>query len=173
MNIPKDASPVERWWWTVHYQTMDFLPLESALSFPVPMIKGDVLMLEAFHYGVKPGGDPGKAIAMPPTARLIATFPQGRLLFFLHRTIAELFAGLPSSGELGPLSSVWLSAQERKSEKKALFALYTPILAQYRGGSKDGTAARDFLAAFERIAGASLLPYYRALNPHFFAWLAE
>lgn len=171
-QIPADASPAEAWWLTVRSQTMRQVPLETALSLPVPVVQNGQLYLAAFYYGVKRGGGPGTGVALAPLARLLASYPAGRLVSFVHRDVGDLFPGLASTGELGPVVAAPQPPAERMRERHTLFALYTPILEAYRTGVKEPEQLAAFRSMFHRMAEPGLLPYYRALNPDFFKWLA-
>jgi hypothetical protein len=169
--IPADASPVERWWLTVRGQTFKQLTLETALSLPVPMFPEGRLALAVFYYGVKRGAGPGKSHAMPPVARVSATYPEARLLLFAHCQAQELFPGLPVSGDLGPLAGVQAVPGDRYQQRRALFAAYGKIMELYHEKKGSRAERKAFAAAFTRVAEAPLLPFYRALNPDFFDWL--
>jgi hypothetical protein len=173
VQIPADASPVEAWWLTLRSQTMRQLPVESALSWPVPLVRDGQLYLAAFYYGVRRVAGPGTGLALPPIARVVASYPAGRLMSFVHRQLTDLFPGLPSTGELGPLVAVQQPPTERMRDRKALFALYSPILDQYHKGAQEHDQRQAFQVAFMRLAEPGLLPYYWALNPDFFEWLAR
>ncbi len=171
-QIPSDASPTERWWREVRSQTFKQLPLESALSWPVPVVENHTLRLDAFYFGVQRVAGPGTSRARPPLARLSASFPSARLLLFIRREYTELFPGLPMSGDLGLLSNGDMQPAERMQARSELFSLYTEILNQYPQDS-DVQARQAFASAFWRLAEPGLLPYYHALNPHFFEWLSR
>jgi hypothetical protein len=173
IRIPADASLVERWWLGVRGQTFRQLPLETAFSLPIPVLQDNDLSLAAFYFGVKRGSGPGKGTALPPLARLRASFPEGRLLVFLHRKSQELFPGLPVSGELGSLTQAKTSPEERMKMRKALFAAYDKIMELYSQNSGTSAERKEFEKAFVEVAEPALLLYYRALNPHFFEWLEK
>jgi len=169
--IPADASLVERWWLTVRGQTFRQLLLETALSLPIPVLQDDSLYLTAFYYGVKRVAGPGTGQAMPPVVRLSATYPEGRLLSFLHRKVEELFPGLPASGVLGPLTGGQATPNDRIQARRALFAAYSRILELYQKKKSAPAERKEFTKAFYEVAEPALLPYYRSLNPDFFGWL--
>jgi hypothetical protein len=170
-KISAEAGPAERWWLTVRAQTSRQLPLESVLSWPIPLWQQEDFCLTVFYYGVRRVAGPGTGVALPPIARLIATYPATHLITFLHRKAGNLFPGLPDTGELGPLVATLLSPGERMNERRALFALYTPLLSQYQSDIGETDHRSSFRTAFQRLAEPGLLPYYRALNPQFFDWL--
>jgi len=169
--ISDDASPVERWWLTVRRQTFRQLPLETALSLPIPVLQANSLYLTAFYYGVKRVSGPGTSQAMPPVARVSATYPEGRLLSFLHRKVENLFPDLPASGILGPLTVGQASPDERMQARRVLFVAYSNLLDLYQNEKSAKIERKEFTKAFNKVAEPALLPYYHALNPGFFEWL--
>lgn len=170
-SLSVENSPVEQWWLTVRKQTSRQLPVESALSWPIPLWQKEHFCLAVFYYGVRRVAGPGTGLALPPLAKVVATYPTYRLLAFLHRKAEDIFPGLPDAGELGALVAIPLSPTERMKERHALFALYPSLLDQYQGHSGEMDHRTNFKVSFYRLAEPGLVPYYHALNPSFFAWL--
>jgi len=170
--IPTNASEVERWWLTARGQTFRQMPIESAISLPVPVWLGDRLCLAAFYFGVQRSASPAQSQAMPPLARLTATYPDCRLMGFVHREMKDLFPGLPTDGPLGELPGGGPAEGKRIiNARRALLAAYGPVLEGYRSKEFSAEARQAFLKDFMAVAESPLLLYYRALNPDFFAWL--
>jgi len=169
------AAPVENWWQIVRRATFRQVTLESALSWPVPLRLEAGLALAAFYYGVwRPAGfNSLPAQARPPRARLVAAYPSGRLWQFTHHSLGELFPGLPTQVDLGPLLPMLQSPASRAAARANLFTTYNDILAPYLTGEVPGRERGAFLMAWQSLAEPGLLPYYHALNPDFFDWLAR
>jgi hypothetical protein len=170
-DIPKSASPVEQWWLKIRQQTNRQVPLETALSFPIPVMKNNELLLSVFYYGVEKVSGPGNSLAKPPVARLIGTYPVPHIVQFVTNKVEDLFPGLPSGGTIGPLVGGHFTPTERMKGRQELFRLYTPILALFSLKEETTDRREDFKAAFQKQAEPGLLPYYQALNPDFFDWL--
>jgi hypothetical protein len=163
-GVPKNASPVEQWWLKFRQQTNRQVPIETALSLPIPIMKNNELLLSVFYYGVEKVSGPGTSLAKPPVARMMGTYPVPHIVQFVTNKVEELFPGLPTGGTIGPLIEGVRNRQE-------LFSLYTPILALFSLKEVTTDRREDFIAAFQRQAEPGLLPYYQALNPNFFQWL--
>lgn len=169
-SFPENASPAHRWWLNIRSSTFNQVVLESALSLPIPQQPGDHQVLAAFYYGVKTTGGPGKGIALPPVARLAATYPEGRIIEFIRAEPEMLFPGLEISPDLGPLATGSLSVPERTQTRRAFFRLYPEILDGYR--SMQMIHQRDaFKKLFYALISPGLVPFYEHLNPQFFAWM--
>lgn len=171
--IPEDANQVERWWLTVRDQTFRTLPLETALSIPVPALSGERVILHAFYYGVQRGARPGLGKALPPIARVAASYPEGKLLFFQHRRMGELFPGLPDLGPQGELTRPGMSVQERMQARKALFLAYEKVIDSFCKQADVRGVQDGFKELFLQVVEPGLKSYYHALNPAFFRWLDE
>lgn len=167
-----DDTLIEKWWTQVRSQTMRLLPIESAMSLPIPIEQDGKPCLSTFYYGVKRKGGLGMTVIMPPIARIIATYPAARLLSFQHKQTGELFPGLPSSGELGgPIYSEISTPSERVDARKLLLKLCFEIVELFWVRGDTPEIQHQFSNMFSKIAESPLIPYYQALNPEFFSWL--
>lgn len=166
-----DDSLVEKWWTQVRSQTMRSLPIETAMSLPIPLEHGENSCLSTFYYGVKRSGGPGRTIVMPPVARIIATYPAARILSFQHKQIGELFPGLPSSGDLGPVYRDTSTPRDRVEAWKTLIKLYPKIVELFWVSDDASQVLEQFANLFLKVAEFPLLPYYQAINPAFLGWL--
>jgi hypothetical protein len=171
-QTPEPASPVERWWQTIRKSTVRQVVIESALSLPVPQWVDGELVLAAFYYRTRSGGGPGKGIALPPFARLVASYPEARILEFTQAEAEALFPGMPIPAELGPLSAGSLSVDERNAAWDALFTLYPNVLDAYRG-QQPFDEREKFSDLFFTLLPPGLAPFCTALNPAFFTWLGR
>jgi len=168
---PKETGSVERWWLLVHSQTFRQLPLETSLSFPVPVVENGKLYLAAFYYGVLRPSGMGSSIAMPPKVRLLATYPEGRILRLERDTTEKLFPGIADMHAPEPSKGGMIISGDRNRLRKALFDAYIDILELFRNGNDDAIKQAEFRKIFALIVSARLLPYYHALNHAFFEWL--
>lgn len=166
-----DDTLVEKWCTLIRSQTMRSMPIESAMSLPIPIEQGGKPCLSTFYYGVKRNGGPGTTFVIPPIARITATYPAARLLSFQHKQTGELFSGLPSSGELGLVYSEISTPHERVEARKFLLKIYPEIIELFwvTGGTPE--IYHQFSNIFSKVAEVPLIPYYQALNPTFFDWL--
>lgn len=171
---PTQSNAVEYWIAQVRRQTSRQVPIETAFSLPVPIIVQKKQAVAAFYYGIQRQGRPEAGLALPPVARLIAAYPEPRLIEFLHKQAQLLFPDLPAHGDLGLLlADPELKIQQRMENRKKLFDLYPPIVDAFFKNMDDKYIRQQFFSAFSQLAEPGLLPYYRALNPEFFNWLNE
>jgi hypothetical protein len=170
---PKETNPVERWRSLVHSQTFRQLPLETSLSFPIPVIEGKTVQMSAFYYGVLRPTGMGSSIAMPPKVRLVATYPEGRILRLEQDTTRNLFPGIQDIPVPERTKGDAVVPGERARNRKALFDAYPDILELFRNGNNDMIKRADFRRLFALVVSVQLMPYYRALNPIFFSWLEQ
>jgi hypothetical protein len=171
VSFPAPSSPMETWYNTVHKGTMKHMPIEAALSFPIPLKTEDRLVLAAFYYGTRPGNGLGQGTTLPPIAKIVAEYPSGRLIKYLRKSAAHLFPGISVPEELGPLVTQKISPAERTSVRKALFALYPTVIEAYTAGNKIDQR-EQFFKLFTSLIAPGLMPFYQALNLDFFVWLS-
>lgn len=169
--VPKGAGPVERWWYVVRSQTFKQLPLEAALSYPIPVFEGGRLHLASFYYKVKHSSTLGESGTALPLAKLMATYPEGEVLSFQKKGASELFIGVFPHEKPGSLFKEPATPKERMNNRKLLFELYSDIIVFYQEKQGTENSKSAFLNIFEKVSELPLIPYYHALNPDFFQWL--
>jgi len=176
MKIPTSptAGTVERWWNTVRGLTLKQVPLESALSYPIPIVEDDKLCYAVFYYRILRHGNPKDSRAGMPIARVVATYPEGRLLIFEHQKAADLFPDIPPREDLGRAGPAELmSTSDLMAARREYFLLCEEIGRRYFQEKSGNDSRLHFLELFKQLTEAGLEPYYRALSPQFFAWLEE
>jgi hypothetical protein len=159
MRMPAAPLPPpslgERWWTTVRTSPVcdREVTLESALSYPVPG-KG---VLHFFHSLHTRDGARTRILT-----RLQARLPDLEIVDFRKADGDELFPGLPNEvpGRPAPYDG---------PTEEAFFAVLPEIVRRYPG-EPAGALGPQFREALEALAGPVLMPWYRALNPHFFEW---
>lgn len=171
--IPADASDVERCWLKTRWQTFHELPLESALSLPVPVIdSSEGLCLSGFYYGVSRGTEKGSTVIKTPLARMISSYPEGQVISFRLKKDGILFPGLPDEGQLGIISAGTINPSDRVRNRKELYRVISETIISF---SQNIPLTLDekstLLVLWNQIVEEPLLPYYEMLNPDFFRWL--
>lgn len=171
--IPEDASDVEKCWLRARWQTSDHLPLETALSIPVPVIVGEArLCLSGFYYGVSRGKEFGVTSIEVPVARLITSYPDGGIVSFQTTLDAELFPGLQNEGSLGLVSIGSMSPKEHVKNRKDLYQVLTDIIPDFSQINRIAPEKKNqFLELWDKVVEEPLIPFYQKLNPAFFHWL--
>jgi hypothetical protein len=154
---PPPALPASKRWWTVLRLSpvcSREVPMEAALSFPVP---GEGV-LHFFHSLVTPDRSKTR-ILMRMNVRLA---DMEVVEFRKAGEGGNLFPGLPDEVP-------GLPAPYDGPTQEAFFAVFPEIVRRYPA-EPAGTLGPQFREALEALAGPVLMPYYRALNPHFFEW---
>lgn len=176
MKIPTSptAGAVERWWNTVRGLTLKQVPLESALSYPIPVVEDNKLCYAVFYYHILRQGGLKDSRAGKPIAKVVATYPEGRLLIFEHQKAADIFPDIPLKEDFGRAGPTKLmSTSELLAARREYFLLCEEVGRQYSQEKSDENKRLQFLELFKQLTEAGLEPYYRALNPRFFDWLEE
>lgn len=173
IKISSDTTELEECWKNVKKQTYNSLPLETALSLPIPQKnESEGICLSGFYYGVTRGGGPGKTILRPPVAILLATYPEGRMLSFVHKSVNILFPDILSGDELGLFISNQETPNERMKVRKQFYFEYSKVVENF---STDSRLLQDekesFLQLWDLIVEKPLLPYYHEIGKIFFAWI--
>ncbi len=171
--IRKEASTVERCWLTARGQTILDIPLESALSFPIPKLSDtNETCLTGFYYRVQFGGRPDKILIKPPFARMLASYPEGNLNNFCQASAPTLFPGIEVHDDFAVLPVRDHSPAKLVQYRRDLYQLMTKLIPKFIGQEQlSHQEVDDFLYIFDIVSERPFLPYYHALNPQFFSWL--
>lgn len=162
MNIsfsPKPSSQGEQWWTAIRNspEVRAQTPLETRWSYPVPN-RGGVSL-----FGILPPKGDAEQIRM--LVRVRATVAPIQVVEFAVADDRPLFEGLPNHVD-GPGHT-----RDEATETAVLDAL--PRVVKTYGQPAGATLARQFVDALRTLAGPALWPYYRSLNPEFFAKFEE
>lgn len=141
---------------------------EAVISYPVPGFENNKPTIYLFHYWIKQY--PNRYITRPLTS--IATYldiASDEIEIFRY-TIAqpekpifpELDDPIPNPPEDLPLELY-------RSLREVLYESCDELLKNYTGLSPD--IGRLYANALRRLSWPGLLPYYKALNPEFFAMI--
>lgn len=171
--IPVDASDVEKCWLRARWQTSDQLPIETALSIPVPVFDWKAsLCLSGFYYGTRRGSEFGITSIEVPVARLITSYPDGKIVSFQTKSDAELFPGMQNEGFLGVVSIGNMSPKEHVKNRKDLYQVLSDIIPDFSQTNRIAPERKDqFLELWNKVVEEPLIPFYQELNPAFFHWL--
>jgi hypothetical protein len=131
------------------------IALEAAISYPI-CAQGE---LRCFHYAVV-GGEIKR-----PFTYLRASLPNIEVIELLIDRHGSLYPSL--SGALGPYEI------EYNRERQHSLLNLIPVLARKYLHEPAGEDGETFLRVFDLAIPASLRPFYEALNPQFFQWLAK
>jgi hypothetical protein len=146
-----------QWWKSVRNNpAFDRVPLEAALSYPIPGVRAGALHF--FHSGQNRDGSERRLLS-----RITAQLPELQIVEYRHGPDEDLFPGLPNSV---PATHERVDPEVRR----ALFAIYPVLLDRYPR-QPAGALGAQFLGALNGATPPELRPYYGALNPDFFDWL--
>lgn len=173
ISVPgtSELSQAERCWQLVRAATYRQLPLESALSLPVPAGNLDLPEITGFYYGILRGAQPHDTRARRPLARLTGEYPSGRLISFVTRKAETLFPQLPDHQDLVPVVEVAFQPHERRKIKEAYYSVFEDTAHCFWSGQVVDDTARRFAELFRQLMEPGLQVYYQALNPAFFSWI--
>jgi len=171
--VRKEASTVERCWLTVRGQTILNIPLESALSFPIPKLTDtNETCLTGFYYRVQFNGRQEKILIKPPFARILASYPDGNLINCYQESAPTLFPEIKVHDDLATLPARDHSPARLVQYRRDLYQLMTKLIPMFIGQEQlSQKVVDDFLFIFDIVSERPFLPYYHALNPQFFSWL--
>ena len=149
------------------------LPREAFLSLPVPIIRGQRPHLVFFW--ASQGGPANRRTDSAPYARTTVDPEHPECVDFERLGPGAL--GIAADASLKTTTGGSIAAGERKAVLDDFYALTDSVMALYASRSTAmGPEAKALLdrywREFDRLAVIALLPAYRALNPHFFEWLA-
>ena len=161
----------------VHPFTMKNITRQSALSWPVPVKKGDRMFLAFFYFRV--GGPISDRKVRPPYYRVLADTESIENIQFTPVEPKDFGINFPSDQPLGKeenenLSGVTRSEYEAMVEQfyslvDEMVRLYMKFPSEMSVREKDAVA--QFHKLFHILETKLLLPYYMAMNPVFFAWV--
>ena len=145
------------------------ISLEAVLSYPVPVRRESGLFFRFFLYSTQ--SKEAQRLILVPFARLTTT-DAGNIIEYINRRWDDPFPGLRSEGALD-LGAAGVRADMMRNRRKALFAHYPQVVEVFpkKPSDDDRPAIEAFRGAFFDLTAGSLVPYYQALNPAFFAWL--
>lgn len=159
MKLPplKDPTRGERWWVAVRTAPvcMREVTVDAVLSYPIP---GEASL--HFFHTLPPRGGEG---TLKIVSRLTARLPELRIIEF-HQPPEVLFPGLPDE--------VHAQSPGYDSEVRSALLEVIPMLAGRYPTEPSGALGPQFVEALEALVAPELMPYYLALNPHFFKWCA-
>jgi hypothetical protein len=152
------------------------VPLEAALSLPVPLMDGGYLGLGFFYYSV--GGPITNRLIGPPTYRVIARVEGPEQIEFTPVTPQAMGLDVESDTalekiELEPRKQ---GAESYESLTSQLYATVEQLMQIYPKAPEllseaEKQSVQTYQTLFDKMAKRSLIPAYRSLNPHFFHWL--
>ena len=149
------------------------------MSLPVPTLEGGQARLVFFWCSV--GGPIQNRTMSVPYCRTLASPDALEDLRFLPVQPRDLGIDLPQNASLGkPTIGGSVPAAEMKQVRGDFYRATDQMLEIYARTATSPNAYPDederavmaaYRAAFRRLAVVALLPAYRALSPHFFAWM--
>lgn len=161
------------------YETMahpvyrHLIPLQSTLSYPIPVRRVDRTYLRFFVY--QQGMPDGNAIPIyRPYAHLSIHYPTGNFVEFLD--LAFIANGANDSKKIGTMPSEAPDYDEFVAQEAAFYETLEdiiPLLGELESSlteTERATAGR-YQELFSRLVNPSLQIYYQELNPKFFEWL--
>lgn len=162
-----------------HPQRWQKVTREAALSLPVPVLSAGQAGLAFFWYPV--GGPIQSRVVGAPTYRVLAGLSQLDSITFLPTDSAQMGLGVASGQPLGkPTIGGGVPPAEMKQVRADLYRTTDRMLEIYARAAASPNVYPDederaemaaYRAAFRRLAVVVLLPAYRALSPHSFAWM--
>jgi len=165
----------------LHPFVLEHITLESTLSCPVPVKKGDRMFLAFFFY---PAGGPINDFKIwPPYYRVLADTESIENIQFTRVEPKDFGINFPNGQPLGKLDDDYLrgvTESEYKAIAERFYGLVDGIVHLYlKPSSELSVPERNVVEQFHRLfhilapKTKSLLPYYRAMNPEFFDWVDE
>ncbi len=155
------------------------LPIEAVASLPVPTLEEGKVLLAFFWCSV--GGPIQNRTISAPYCRTLAAPDALGDIRFLPVQPRDLGIPLPRNAPLGkPTIGGSVPAAEMKQVRADFYQVTDRIMETYARAATSPNAFPDeseraemiaYRAAFRRLAVVVLLPAYRALSPHFFAWM--
>jgi hypothetical protein len=152
------------------------IPLEAALSFPIPLVDGEHRKVGFFYYSI--GGPITNRLVGPPTYRVSADVGKIERIEFVPVTPQEM--GIDVSPDTA-LEKIELEPRKEGAESydnlvSQLCASFDRIIEIYPKPVKSLSEIEEqdictYQSLFNKMAKHSLIPAYIALNPHFFTWL--
>jgi hypothetical protein len=164
-----------------HQFTMENITLESVLSWPVPVKKGDQMFLAFFYYSE--GGPIDDRKLGPPYYHVLADTESIENIQFTPVGPEDFPLSFPSDQPLWKhendyLSGITISEYEVMAEQ--LYSLVDEMVRLYlKLPSEMSEREKDAVAQFHKLfhilapKTKALLPYYIAMNPVFFHWVDE
>lgn len=158
------------------------LPLEAVLSLPVPALEGGQGLL-AFFWCSAGGPILNRTISVPYCRTLADPNKSdtAQSLRFQAVEPRDLGIDLPRTANLGkPTIGGSIPAAEMKQTRTDFYRATDTVLALYARlalspnafpSEQEREELFNYREAFHRLAVVALLPAYRALSPHFFAWM--
>jgi hypothetical protein len=157
-----------------HPSRWEDIPLETALSLPMPSLDGSAVLF--FIYPV--GGPINNRLIFPPTHHVSASLRNAEDIRFDTITPEELgFAVSPDTAVAKDiLKPRGEGAESYDHTFSQLCAALDQIMKFYPVPNETLETDREQLlqsyhSLFTALAKPALLPAYHALNPHFFVWL--
>jgi hypothetical protein len=157
-----------------HPSRWEDIPLETALSLPVPSTDGTKLLF--FIYPV--GGPINNRLIFPPTHQVTASFMDSEDMTFSATAPEDLgFHVSPDTAlakdELKPRGQ---GVESYDAQFSQLCTTLDEIIKIYPSPKEAAQVDREHLlqnyhTLFTQLAKPALLPAYHALNVHFFTWL--
>lgn len=151
------------------------LPDDSGgMSFPVPQKLGGELSVAIFFFGTSAAG--GKFRIYPPHHLMQLDPRSGEVRHFEART-PDQFGVNDAPGQPIAVSEIRPGTGGEYQLKRTRFLEISPSVWElYSAGSKKIAAhevalVREYIALFNDVAKASLIPYYKAVAADFFTWL--
>jgi hypothetical protein len=150
-----------------HSFLRESLPISAGASYPSLELENGELVLHAFHIAVHHSEDTEPdSYAILSRMKLKAT----DLSVLSYTTSKEdpLFPDMPLQI---PFEPVQAGRAERIRIREELPPLFADLATLFVANQPAGPKGSRFLQTYGLILPASLMPYYKALNPSFFAWL--
>jgi len=139
---------------------------EAAISYPVPGFENNKPTIYLFHYWIK--DYPDRHVTRPLTviaANVSVTSDEAEI--FRHSIAQPEIPIFPHLNDPAPNPPEDIPLELHKSLSEVLYESCDELLKNYASLSPD--IGRLYANALRRLSWPGLLPYYRALNPDFFA----
>ncbi|MGB8646368.1 MAG: hypothetical protein WCF84_14110 [Anaerolineae bacterium] len=155
------------------------VPLEAAISFPVPLVQGNFKFLRFLLYGYKRVQQGKPSLIRMPFAQLAVTFPDGKFAEYVDYRLAPPVTGMTAGEFIGeyPHPAIRQSSfDELERKRDELFQAYDRVIAlcpRFDLTQDEQKTVGQFRRLLSELAEPSLEPFYHALNPRFFQWLEQ
>lgn len=147
------------------------IPLESVLSYPIPVIESGQIFLKFLVYqrGWAPRGS--RRPVHPPHAKITIEYPSGR---FIEYKDLKNESTIETIGEY-PHDTISKLSVDEIIDLQETFYLVTEYLIPMLNRSPENEEERGYVTRYKELANLliepGLRPYYQELNPILFRWL--
>jgi hypothetical protein len=142
------------------------IPDEWAVGWPVPIHAASGRRFKVFYYPLTAESDAGPTVWSPGAE---ASFDLDKPASLECRVLPSNPVRL--SRRRWPDGLKDISFDEFDRRKALLMQRTEQVAVLYQAGKSDPAAVRDYAESFRSLAEPDLIPYYRSLDPAFWAWL--